>query len=162
MKKEAEGFINEVRFIEDTKVLFHNIYTNGIGYIRLIFDASNIPADLFAYVGILKNVLGFVDTKNYDYGELYNETNIHTGGIYTTVSTYVNARNLEEYKLTFEVKTKAMYEELENAFGLLSEIMTTSSLTDENRILEIVAEMKSRMQGNMTSAGHSLAAIRAM
>lgn len=162
MKKEAEGFINEERSVEDTKVLFHNIYTNGIGYIRLIFDASNIPADLFAYVGILKNVLGFVDTKNYNYGELYNETNIHTGGIYTTVSTYVNAKNLEEYKLTFEVKTKAMYEELENAFALLAEIMTTSSLADENRILEIVAEMKSRMQGNMTSAGHSLAAIRAM
>ncbi len=162
MKKEAEGFVNEVREIEDTKVLFHNIYTNGIGYIRLIFDVSNVPADLFAYVGILKNVLGYVDTKNYNYGELYNETNIHTGGIYTAVSTYVNARNLEEYKITFEVKTKAMYEELENAFGLLSEIMTTSSLEDENRILEIVAEMKSRMQGNMTSAGHSLAAIRAM
>ena len=162
MKKEAEGFINELREVEDTKVLFHNIHTNGIGYIRLIFDASNIPADLFAYVGILKNVLGFVDTKNYPYGELYNETNIHTGGIYTTVNTYVNARNLEEYKLTFEVKTKAMYEELGNAFGLLAEIMTTSDFANESRILEIVAEMKSRLQGNMTSAGHSLAAIRAM
>ena len=162
MKKEAEGFINELREVEDTKVLFHNIHTNGIGYIRLIFDASNIPSDLFAYVGILKNVLGFVDTKSYSYGELYNETNIHTGGIYTTVNTYVNARNLDEYKLTFEVKTKAMYEELENACGLLSEIMTTSKLEDESRILEIVAEMKSRLQGNMTSAGHSLAAIRAM
>ena len=162
MKKEAEDFVNEVREIGDTKVLFHNIYTNGIGYIRLIFDASDIPADLFAYVGILKNVLGYADTKNYSYGELFNETNIHTGGIYTTVSTYVNAQNLDEYKLTFEVKTKAMYEELKNAFALLSEIMTTSKLEDESRLLEIVAEMKSRMQGNMTSAGHSLAAIRAM
>lgn len=162
MKKEAEDFVNEVRFAEDTKVLFHNIYTNGIGYIRLIFDASQIPADLFAYVGILKNVLGFVDTKSYSYGELYNETNIHTGGIYTAVSTYVNAKDLSEYKLTFEIKTKAMYEELSHAFALLSEIMTTSKLTDEKRILEIVAEMKSRMQANMTSAGHSLAAIRAM
>lgn len=162
MKKEAEGLINELREIEDTKVLFHNIHTNGIGYIRLIFDASDISADLFAYVGILKNILGFVDTKSYPYGELYNETNIHTGGIYTTVNTYVNARKLDEYKLTFEVKTKAMYEELENTFGLLTEIMTTSDFSNESRILEIVAEMKSRLQGNMTSAGHSLAAIRAM
>ena len=117
MKKEAEGFVNELREIEDTKVLFHNIHTNGIGYLRLFFDISNIPEELFAYIGIFKNVLGYVDTKNYAYGELYNEINIHTGGIGSAVNTYVNARNLEEYKLTFEVKTKVMYEELENAVG---------------------------------------------
>ncbi len=162
MKKEAEDYVNEVRFVEDTKVLFHNIHTNGIGYIRLLFDASKVPADLFAYVGILKNILGYVDTKNYPYGELYNEMNIHTGGISTSVSTYVNAKNLQEYKLTFEVKTKAMYDELGHAIELVKEIMTSSSLADESRILEIIAETKSRMQANMTSAGHSLAAVRAM
>ena len=33
MKKEAEDFVNEVRNIGDTKILFHEIQTNGIGYI---------------------------------------------------------------------------------------------------------------------------------
>lgn len=162
MKKEAEGFINELKDVEGTKVLFHNIQTNGIGYIRLIFDAANIPADLFAYIGILKNVLGYVDTKEHDYGSLYNEINIHTGGISTTVNTYVNAKNMEEYKITFEVRAKAMYEELEKTFALLEEILMTSKLDDENRILEIIAEQKSRLQGYMTSSGHTLAAVRAM
>ena len=162
MKKEAEGFINEVCSIEDTKVLFHDIQTNGIGYIKLIFDACSIPADLFAYIGILKNVLGYVDTDKYSYGELCNEMNIHTGGISSTVNTYVNAKKLDEYKLTFEIKTKAMYDELPAAFELMTEIMTSSKLTDESRILEILEELKSRMQGNMTDSGHSLAAVRAM
>ena len=162
MKKEAEGFVNEVRSIEDTKVLFHDIQTNGIGYIRLIFDACNVPADLFAYIGILKNVLGYVDTKQYSYGELCNEMNIHTGGISSTVNTYVNAKKLDEYKLTFEIKTKAMYDELPAAFDLMTEVMTASRLDDESRLLEILEELKSRMQGNMTAAGHSLAAVRAM
>lgn len=162
MKKEAEGFINELKDVEETKVLFHNIQTNGIGYIRLIFDAANIPADLFAYIGILKNVLGYVDTKERDYGSLYNEINIHTGGISTTVNTYVNAKNMEEYKITFEVRAKAMYEELGKTFALLEEILMTSKLDDESRILEIIAEQKSRLQGYMTSSGHTLAAVRAM
>lgn len=162
MKKEAEGFINEVRHIGDTNVLFHDIETNGIGYIKLIFDASQIPVELFSYIGVLKNVLGYVDTENYDFGMLYNEINIHTGGITSSVNTYVNAKKLDEYKLTFEIKAKAMYGELEAAFGLLREIMTKSSFEDEGRILEILEELKSRMQGNMTSAGHSLAAMRAM
>jgi hypothetical protein len=162
MKKEAEGFVNDMRRVGDTDVLFHDVATNGIGYIRLMFNCKNISAELFSYIGILKNVLGFVDTANYSFGELYNEMNIHTGGITSTVNTYVNSKNLDEYKLTFEVKTKAMYGELKSAFELMTEIMTTSKLDDDARLLEILEELKSRMQGNMTSAGHSLAALRAM
>ncbi len=162
LKKEADGFINEVREINGTKVLFHNIETNGIGYVRLMFDISNVPKELFAYAGILKNILGFVNTKSYDYGALYNEINIHTGDISSYVNIYIDANNFEDYQLSFEVRTKAIYEELEAAFGLLAEIITTSSLADESRILEILEEMKSRMQGNMASAGHSIAARRAM
>jgi hypothetical protein len=162
MKKEAEGFVNDMRKVDDTEVLFHDVQTNGIGYIRLMFDCKNIPSELFAYIGILKNVLGFVDTDDYNFGELYNEMNIHTGGIISTVNTYVNSKNLDEYRLTFEVKTKAMYDELKSAFELMTQIMTTSKLDDDVRILEILEELKSRMQANMTAAGHSLAAVRAM
>lgn len=162
MKKEAEDFVNEVRRIGDTNVLFHDIQTNGIGYIRLIFDAANIPAELFSYIGILKNVLGYVDTDKYSYGELCNEINIHTGDIVSSVNTYVNAKKLDEYKLTFEMKTKAMYDELPAAFELMTEIMTASRLDDGERLLEILEELKSIMQGNMTSAGHTFAAVRAM
>ena len=162
IKKEAEEFINEVRQIGDTKVVFHDIATNGIGYIRLIFDAYNIPVELFSYIGILKNVLGCVDTEQYSYGELCNEMNIHTGGITSTVNTYVNAKNLDEYKLTFEIKTKAMYDKLPTAFDLVTEIMTGSKLTDTNRIREILEELQSRMQSSMVASGHSTAAVRAM
>ena len=162
MKKEAEGFVNEERVAGDTKVLFHQLQTNGIGYVKLVFDVSNIPQELFAYMGILKNVLGYVDTQNYSYGELYNEINIHTGGISSTVNTYTNSKKLDEYSLTFEVKTKAMYGELAKTSDLLQEIMTTSRMDDQDRIYEIIAELKSRMQGSMTASGHSLAAIRAL
>ncbi len=162
MKKEAEPFINELRETDGTKVLFHDVQTNGIAYIRLIFDASNIPGDLFAYIGVLKNILGYVDTAAYSYGELCNEMNIHTGGITSSVNTYVNAKKLDEYKLTFELKTKAMYDEIGAALTLMKEIMLSSRLTDADRILEILEELKSRMQGNMSEAGQSVAAVRAM
>ena len=93
-----------MREINGTKVLFHNIETNGIGYVRLMFDISNVPKELFAYAGILKNILGFVNTKSYDYGALYNEINIHTGDISSYVNIYIDANNFEDYQLSFEVR----------------------------------------------------------
>ena len=101
MKKEAEGFVNEERVAGDTKVLFHQLQTNGIGYVKLVFDVSNIPTGVIRLYGYPQNVLGYVDTQNYSYGELYNEINIHTGGISSTVNTYTNSKKLDEYSLTF-------------------------------------------------------------
>ncbi len=162
MKKEAENFVNEERHVDHTLVLFHDIFTNGIGYTRFVFDISTVPSELFPYIGILKQVLGMVDTESYGYGDLYHETNIKTGGIDMVVNTYMNALNMKEYKATFEIKVKVLYENLKEAFRLVEEIALHSKFEDTKRLYEIVAEMKSRMQATMTSSGHSLAAVRAL
>lgn len=162
MKKEAENYVNEERYAEDTLILFHDIFTNGIGYLRFVFDISKVPQELFPYIGILKNVLGMVDTKNFAYGDLYHETNIKTGRISMAINTYANALDLSKYKITFEVKAKVLYENLEDAFKLVTEILLHSKFNDTKRLHEIIAEVQSRMQASMISSGHSLAAIRAL
>lgn len=162
IKKEAAAFVNEERHAGDTPVLFHNIFTNGIGYLRFVFDIGNVPEELFPYIGVLKNMLGMVDTANYAYGELYHEVNIRTGGIQMVVNTYPNAGNLQEYKVTFEVKVKAFYENLGEAFRLTEEILLNSRFEDRKRLYDVIAEAESRMQASMSSAAHSLAAVRAL
>lgn len=162
MKKEAAEYVNEVRSVDGTTLLFHDIFTNGIGYLNLVFDLKQVPPELFPYVGILKSVLMMVDTEHYSYGELFNEVNIHTGGIKTAVSTYTNAEHMDEYKLTLEISAKALYEKKEKALELMSEILLTSKFDDTKRLYEIIAENKSRMQAVMTGAGHSLALVRAL
>ncbi|HKM05164.1 MAG TPA: insulinase family protein [Lachnospiraceae bacterium] len=162
MTKEAEELINEERKEEDTVVLFHDVFTNGIGYIKLLFTINTVPAELFQYVGILKSVLGYIDTQHYSYGDLFNEINIQTGGISTGINTYTNALELKEYKATFEIKSKVLYENMDQAMNLMEEMILHSKLEDTKRLAEIIAELKSRVQASMTSAGHSLAAVRAM
>ena len=45
---------------------------------------------------------------------------------------------------------------------LVQEIMLKSRFDDGKRLYEILAELKSRLQSNLISAGHSVAASRAM
>lgn len=162
IKKEAEGFLNEEAYIDDTLVLKHNIFTNGIGYVKLLFFMDDIPKELFAYAGILKAVLGLMDTENYSYGDLFNEINIKTGGISTDINSYTNMENLEECRTAFEIKTKVLYANTGEAFRLMEEIILNTKLDDKKRFAEIMGETKSRVQANFMSAGHSLAAVRAM
>ncbi|MDD2973237.1 MAG: insulinase family protein [Lachnospiraceae bacterium] len=158
----AEPFINRVEHVKDMTYLYHDVFTNGIGYVRLVFDMSHLPKELVPYLGLLKSILCFVDTAHYKYGALFNEINIWTGGISSQVATYVNANDMDTYKVTYELKCSLLFENMEKAFALIEEILCTSNLEDEKRLLEIISEQKSRMQASMTSAGHSLAAIRAM
>lgn len=115
-------------------------------------------------MGILQSVLGIIDTENYDYGELFNEINVHTGGIGTSLELYNDVTNIQEkaFKATFEIKGKALYGKLPVVFSMMSEILTTSKLTDTKRLKEIIAMVKSRLLMRFQSSGHSTAALRAL
>lgn len=162
MKKEAAPYVNEVKKAGKTTLLYHNVFTNGIGYLNLVFDLKKVPERLLPYVGILKSALTMVSTKNFGYGELFNEINIHTGGIQTVVNTYTNAENMKEYKATLEIRAKVLYEKRDKALELMKEILLTSDFEDTKRFYEIICEAKSRMQASMTGAGHSTALIRTL
>ncbi len=160
--KKARPYCNEELRVNDTTLLYHEIYTNGIGYLRFLFDLRQVPEELFPYVGLLQVMLGLVDTEKRSYSELYHEIHLQTGGIAPAVNVYTNADDLSDYKLTFDLKVKTLYENLPKAFELAAEILTESVYTDAKRLFELVAENRSDKQAQMMSAGHSLAAGQAL
>lgn len=162
IKKEAADYVNEERRSGRTTILFHDIFTNGIGYLRFIFDIKKVPEELFPYIGILKTALCLVDTAHFSYAELNNEINIETGGFHTAVNTYMNANDCAQYKATLEVKVKVLDHNRHRAFALAGEIVRHSCYQDSKRLYEIIAELKSKTETAMAGAGHSLAAIRSL
>ena len=162
IRKDAEPLVNEIRSAGSTTVMYHDIFTNHISYFRFLFDVKQVPEELFPYIGILKSVLGYVDTENFTYGELFHEMNMETGGITAVTNFFTNARNLSECLVTFEMKAKTLEDNLPRAVELVQEIMLKSRFDDGKRLYEILAELKSRLQSNLISSGHSVAASRAM
>lgn len=150
--------------IDSVKTIYHNVETNGIGYVTLLFDLSAVKEEDLPYVGILQSVLGIIDTENYEYGELFNEINIHTGGIGTSLELYADAQKVKEkeFKATFEMKGKSLYPKMDVLFSMMREILTCSKLDDEKRLKEILAMLKSRLSMSFLSSGHTTAALRAL
>lgn len=161
---ETAPILNQEYHMAGVPVIYHEVETNGIGYLDMLFDMAQVPAELLSYVGILQSVLGIIDTKHYEYGELFNEINVHTGGIGTSLELYPNVEKVEEkeFKATFEIKGKALYPKLSVLFKMMREILMESNLEDEKRLLEILSMAKSRLQMRFQSSGHAMAALRAM
>ena len=164
ISREITPISNEELKLAGVPVIFHEIETNGIGYADILFDISGVSEEMLPYVGILQSVLGIIDTENYEYGELFNEINVYTGGIGTSLELYNDVTDVENksFKATFEIKTKALYDQLKVAFKMMGEILTASNLEDNKRILEILAMLKSRLLMKFTSSGHTTAALRAL
>lgn len=163
ISREIEPIINEELTLAGVPVIFHEIETNGIGYVDVLFDMSLVEEQDLPYVGILQSVLGIIDTKRYDYGTLFNEINVNTGGISTSLELYNDVTNIREkaFKATFEIKGKALYGKLPVAFDMMREILMESKLNDGKRIREILAMLKSRLLMKFQSSGHVTAVLRA-
>ncbi|MCR4788334.1 MAG: insulinase family protein [Lachnospiraceae bacterium] len=160
LKKEPFLPINEKKTAKDIPVLFHDIFTSGISYAGLFFNIKYLPEELYPYVGILTGVLGLMDTKEHKYDDLYNEVNIHTGGIRPSFANYPDYSN-GDVKSYFIIRAKYLKDERSEAFKLIKEIIVDTDFTDTKRLLEILNETKMRLQSTMVSSGHLVASMRA-
>ena len=162
IKREATPLVNEARVLGAIPSLYHNVFTNGIGYLTLMFKVHDIPKEYFPYIGILPDLFCKLDTEHYSYAELCNEINLATGGISASQSFYPDAADPDQYKVCIEITAKALEDRLDRAVELMKELILTSNMADEKRLKEILAEGNSRMREYMMGAGHSVAVTRAL
>ena len=164
ISRDIAPVYNDEKEVGGVKMVHHNVETNGIGYVTLMFDLSGIKEEKLPYVGILQSVLGIIDTANYEYGELFNEINVHTGGIGTSLELYTDVTKVKEkeFRATFEMKGKALYPKMDVLLSMMREILMESKLDDEKRLKEILAMLKSRLQMSFLSSGHTTAALRSL
>lgn len=160
--KKAMELYNEEKEVDGIPIIHHDVYTNGIAYLKLAFSLENVPKSLTPYVSLLSTILGYIDTEHYSYSELSNEVNIHTGGISKDVVTFSKNGSASEYLPAFTVDVKVLYDKMDNAFDLLKEIISFTKLNDEKRLLEIIKETKSRLEMYLNSSGHSASVNRAI
>lgn len=162
LEKKAPLAYNEERTIDGNPFLYHDVFTNGIGYLRVVFNAANVPESNFKYLGLLKTVLLEMNTEHFTYGELSNEINFNTGGMSVSVGAGSRNDKPEVNRRSLSVQVKFMYRNLQKAVDLVKEVILTSNYADEKRLLEVLREYKSSTQVGMMSSGHSLALHRAL
>ena len=161
LKKKAAPLCNQVVMAQETVIVHHPMYANGIDYLTFLFDIRDWKPEELAYLGILKNVLGYVDTEQHDYAALANEINQKTGGIGSSIGIYPHVKERDAIGLFYEVRVKTLAEGLADAMRLTKEMLLTSKLTDEKRLYEILGELKSRLALAVSSYGHIVASTRA-
>lgn len=162
IRKEASPFTGEIRKAAGVPVLSTEMRTNGIVYLDLLFDAGHIPQDLVPYLGLLKLLIGYMDTDEYSYADLSNEINLHTGGIHNSVTLFADEKDPYAYQAKFEMRISALSGELPKAMELAASMLLHTDFGDDRRLAELLAQIRSALQEDLSANGHAVSATRAM
>ncbi len=162
IEKKITPYANKELRWKETTVLLHDVFTNGISYMNLMFESSDVAAEDIPYLGLLKSVIGMVDTEHYSYSDLNNEINGNSGGINAGLWNFPLLKEGQGIRTFFGIRVKVLYDKIPFAIKMASEMLFESSFENDRRLYEILARQKSRLSMNLSSAGHSTAAVRGM
>lgn len=145
------------------KTLKCPLKTNGIVYLSMHFDASNISGEDLLSLSVLSSALINLPTKSYNPLKLQNEIKSNLGTLYSSFAIGIRDGSATPY---FKLGASALTSKTEDLIHLIGEILLTTSLDSTNSenkktIRDLLAQAKSQIEDGMIASGESFALSRA-
>ena len=160
IKKEAAPIYNDVEIKDGIQIVSHDIFTNKIVYLQYLFNISDISEEQIKYLNLFSMCLKKMNTYSHSYSYIYDEIDLHTGGI-SFIPFIVRNYKKDTYEIFMMAKTKVLPEELDNALAIMKEIIKETDFNNPVRLKEIISEEHSKIKSSMASQGHTVSAGRA-
>lgn len=137
---------------KDNPFLFVPMESNGIVYIKLLFDIAQVPQELIPYAGLLADLLGKMDTERYAFHELPTVINQTFGGF--SLRNDVYQKNASEMRSFLTVKAKLLKEDMDSALELLGEILFHTKFEKIDSLKKIVKSAKIKGEFDLLNQSH--------
>ena len=137
----------------------HELFTNGISYIDLGFDISQISRELQPFIPFLFHLLPQLGTRSKSYTQISTEWGLKTGGFSLYPSHFTDSEGVHRQYAYIRLKTlNTMSSE---GIALLKEILMEPDFSDHRYLWEIYNEYCNDFRSGIVPNGTGYAAIRA-
>lgn len=152
LEKKIKTIPNEELHIQDTKVLFHDIFTNGIAYLNLGFDLRAIPQEYIPLIDVFARAMLETGTASEDYVQLLQRIGKSTGGIHASALSLTTLQSRES-RAFLMMSAKATVGQSAELMDILKDILLTAKLDNRERLKQIVLEEKAGLESSLASGG---------
>jgi len=154
LEKQSRNIPIEVKDDQGAKVLYHDLFTNGILYLDLGFDLHALPKDLLPLTDIFARAILEMGTETEDYVKLSQRIGKSTGGIRGSgiTSTVIGSR---ENVAKLMMRGKATVSQTPELLNILKDILLTTKFDNKERLKQIVLEEKSGLESMIVPRGHA-------
>ena len=152
LEKTNKSIPIEVLSIQDAKVLYHDLFTNGIVYLDLGFDLHTLPKELLPLTEIFGRALFEMGTATEDYVKFSQRIGKSTGGIYTDAISAA-AFGSRENVLKLFVRGKATMSQAGELLNILRDALLTVNFDNRDRLKQMVLEEKAGLESGLVPGG---------
>ncbi|MBN1614873.1 MAG: insulinase family protein [Deltaproteobacteria bacterium] len=156
ISRAVETVPTEQDRIDGVPLLVHDIFANGIAYLDMAFDVSDVPEELQPYLPLLGRLSLGMGAASYGYEEMAKRIANKTGGLgYSLAAGFLTGGRGTWQKMIFRVKT--LHRNLAEAVELLADILTAGDLSHEARMRDLILEGKNKLHASVVPSGHVFA-----
>lgn len=149
----------EVSDLGKSKVLYHDLFTNGIAYFDFGFDVKALPDIALPYLGLFDRMFLSMGTEKEDFAKLSQRINRKTGGVWAS-SLNSMKQGGNDNAAYFFLRGKGTIAQVDDVFDILRDIALTTKLDNKERFKQIVLEEKARTESGLVPGGHSIVNMR--
>ena len=159
LEKEIKKIPLELVEGENGRILYHDLFTNGILYLDLGLDLHILPQELLPYAALFGRALLEMGTESEDFVKLSQRIGRTTGGIYPVpYTTAVPGR--DQAAAWLFLRGKAITSKADELLGILRDVLLTVHLYQQDRFRQIVLEEKAGLEAQLTPVGHRMVNVR--
>jgi len=153
LDRQSKNIPIEALEAQETKVLYHDLFTNGIVYLDLGFDLHALPKELIPLTEVFGRALLEMGTETEDYVKLAQRIGKSTGGIRreSVAATVFGSR---ESVTRLFLRGKATAGQVSKLLNILRDILLTTKLDNKERFKQIVLEEKAGVETMLVPMGH--------
>jgi Zn-dependent M16 (insulinase) family peptidase len=159
MDHENKPIPLEVTERDGARILYHDLFTNGVIYLDVGLDLRTLPQELLPYVVLFGRALLEMGTEKEDYVQLSQRIGRATGGIWTQHLTSTVRETRDSVAWLF-LRGKAMPERADEMLAILRDVLLTARLDNQERFRQIVLEEKAGQEAGLAPGGHSVVNAR--
>ncbi|MBW2609287.1 MAG: insulinase family protein [Deltaproteobacteria bacterium] len=142
-----------------TRVLYHDLFTNGIAYMDFGFDLHTLPQKYLPYIRLFGRGLLEMGTEKEDYVTITQRISRKTGGIWPAFHTSV-VKDSENATAWLFLRGKSMLPQSAEMLDILRDVLLTIQLDNRERFLQMVLEAKAREEQKLIPGGHQIVNLR--
>ncbi len=138
--KENKNFALTIEDIEKFKIFHHDVFTNEIAYVDLIFDLPELSLKELILLPVFSSLVTDIGAGSRNYVDNLNYIQAYTGGINCDISLNVQADNFDNIIPSISIKSKALHRNANKMFFLIKDVVTNPIFSDRNRIKECLLQ----------------------
>jgi Zn-dependent M16 (insulinase) family peptidase len=155
LDREGKKIPIEVLEEQGSKVLFHDLFTNGIVYLSIGFNLHTLPQEYLPLVSLFGTALLSMGTESEDFVKLSQRIGRKTGGI--SPGTFISAKQHDAEGVAWLfISGKATMLQTQDLLDILRDVLLTVKLDNQERFRQITLRAKAGQESGLIPGGHAV------